>query len=385
MEKINIGMIGAGFMCKAHSIAYSVMPMFFWPPPALPHRRTVVDVTDDLARVAAKKYGFDTHSTNWKTLIEDTEINIIDIVTPNDMHAEIAIAAAKAGKHIICEKPLARNAEEAKTMLDAVTESGVKHMVAFNYRRTPAVVLAKKYLTEGSIGKVLNFRGNYLLDFTADPDTSFSWRFEKKIAGSGAVGDLGTHVIDMARYLVGEISEVSAITKTWIKERPLQTESVEKFGAVKGSGNKKIVDVDDEFCSLVRFEGGAIGSIEASRNAWGKNNFLSFEIHGEKGSLFFNYERLNELQVCFSDDPDDRRGWRTIVTGPVHPYGEALWPIPGIGIGYAETKIIELYDFFKSIINDTKFSPDFYDGYRTALISDAIIKSSEKNTWIKID
>lgn len=385
MRKLNVAMIGGGFMGKAHSMAYAGMPMFFWPAPAIPHRKTVVDVTEELAKTAADRYGFESYATDWRRVIEDPEIDFIDIVTPNDSHAEIAIAAAKAGKHIICEKPLARNAEEAKRMLDAVNESKVKHMVAFNYRRTPAVALAKKYIEEGAIGKILNFRGTYLQDWSADPNSPLSWRFRKNIAGSGALGDIGTHVIDFARYLVGEISEVMGVSSTFIKERPVQSGSLDKLGTVKAFGDvkKEAVDVDDEISTLLRFENGAVGSIEATRNAWGRNNFLTFEIHGETGSICFNYERRDELQVCFSNDPDDRRGFRTIYTGPAHPYGEALWPIPALGIGYTETKIIEAYDFISSIVNDTEVSPNFNDGYRIAVISDSIIESANAGKWVK--
>ncbi|MFX0561099.1 Gfo/Idh/MocA family protein [Tepidibacillus infernus] len=386
MKKLNVGMIGGGFMGKAHALAYAGMPMFFWPAPAIPHRHTIVDVTEELAKDAAAKLGFDHYSTDWRKVVNDPNIDIIDIVTPNNTHAEIAIAAAKAGKHVICEKPLALGAEEAKAMLDAVTAAGVKHMVAFNYRRTPAVALAKKFIEEGKIGKILNFRGTYLQDWSADPNSPLSWRFQKKVAGSGALGDIGTHVVDFARYLVGEITDVNAVKKTWIPERPVQSGGVDKLGTVKSGADvpKAAVDVDDEFITLVKFVNGAIGSIEATRNAWGRNNYLTFEIHGDKGSLVFNYERRDELQVCFADDPGDAKGFRTIYTGPPHPYGEGLWPIPALGIGYGETKIIEIYDFFKSIVEDTEVSPNFNDGYRIEVIADAILESAEKGVWVNL-
>jgi len=386
MRKINIGLIGAGFMGKAHSLSMAAMPMFFWPAPAIPVRKVVCDLTLEAAEQASIRLGFERFTDNWLDVINDPEIDVIDIVTPNNSHAEIAIAAAKAGKHVICEKPLANTAEESKRMLEAVEAAGVKHMVAFNYRRTPAVALAKKYIEEGSIGDILNFRGTYLQDWSADPNSPLSWRFQKSLSGSGAVGDIGTHVIDFARYLVGEISEVMAETKTWIKERPVQAFGVDKLGTVKLDENveKRPVDVDDEFISLLRFENGAIGSIEATRNGWGRNNFLTFEIHGTKGSLYFNYENRDELQVCFANDPADRRGYRTVYTGPATPYGEALWPIPALGIGYGETKIIEMHDFIQSIVEDREISPSFIDGYRIAQISEAILKSSESHQWIKI-
>jgi Predicted dehydrogenases and related proteins len=346
----------------------------------------VADVTEEAAAEAAKRLGFELYTADWREVVEHPDIDVIDIVTPNNSHAEIAIAAAKAGKHIICEKPLARDAAEAKAMLDAVEAAGVKHMVAFNYRRTPAVALAKKYIEEGAIGEILNFRGTYLQDWSADPNSPLSWRFQKAVAGSGALGDIGTHVIDYARYLVGEIDEVMAETKTWIRERPVQTSGVDKLGTVKGSANaeKKPVDVDDEFISLLRFSNGAVGSIEATRNGWGRNNFLTFEIHGTLGSLYFNYENRDELQVFFANDPADRRGFRTIYTGPAHPYGDGLWPIPALGIGYGETKIIETYEFFKAIAEDSEVSPNFRDGYRIAQISDAILESAAKQQWVKV-
>lgn len=387
MRKINIGMIGAGFMGKAHSLSMAAMPMFFWPAPAIPVRKVVCDLTMEAAEQAALRLGFEKYTDNWRDVVNDPEIDVIDIVTPNNSHAEIAIAAAKAGKHVICEKPLASTLEESKQMLDAVTAAGVKHMVAFNYRRTPAVALAKKYIEEGAIGQILNFRGTYLQDWSADPNSPLSWRFQKSLSGSGALGDIGTHVIDFARYLVGEIAEVMAETKTWITERPVQAFGVDKLGTVKldEQAEKRPVYVDDEFMSLLRFENGAIGSIEATRNGWGRNNFLTFEIHGTKGSLYFNYENRDELQVCFADDPADRRGYRTVYTGPATPYGEALWPIPALGIGYGETKIIEMHDFIQSIVEDREISPSFNDGYRIAQISEAILRSAEQQKWTKVD
>ena len=307
-KTLNIAMIGGGFMGKAHALAYAAMPMFFWPAPAIPHRKVVVDVTADLAETARQRYGFDEASHDWRSVIARQDIDAIDIVTPNDSHAEIAVAAAQAGKHIICEKPLARTGDEAKTMLDAVERAGVIHMVAFNYRRTPAVALAKKYIEEGRIGNILSFRGTYLQDWSADPNGPLSWRFQKKVAGSGAVGDIGTHVIDLARYLVGEITAVNSIVKTYVASRPLQSGGFDQLAASdkSGKGPRGPVDVDDEMLTLVKFAGGATGSIEATRNAYGRNNFITFEIHGDKGSIAFNYERLDELEVMFADDPATR-------------------------------------------------------------------------------
>ena len=386
MKKLNVGLIGAGFMGKAHSLAYVAMPMFFWPAPAVPVRKSIVDVNDSFAADAAQRFGFEKSSSDWRSVVEDPEIDIIDIATPNHLHAEIAIAAAAAGKHIISEKPLARSGEEAKTMYDAVKNAGIVHMVAFNYRRTPAVALAKKYIEEGAIGDILNFRGTYLQDWSANPDGPLSWRFQKSIAGSGSLGDIGTHVVDMARYLCGEITQVNTQLKTWVKTRPLQAGGVDKLGASTkdSTAPRGEVDVDDEVLSLLEFQNGAIGSLEATRNAHGRNNFLTFEIHGTLGSVYFNYERRDELQVAFAADQSDRKGFRTVYTGPAHPYGEGLWPIPALGIGYGETKIIETYDFIKAIMEGGEVSPNFKDGYQINLIADAMAASSQSRAWTPV-
>eukprot|EP00873_Tetraselmis_striata_P031716 jgi/Tetstr1/451980/TSEL_039016.t1 len=379
-------MIGGGFMGKAHAMAYAAMPMFFWPAPAIPVRKVVVDVNQDMAETARDRFGFEDASADWRAVIARPDIDIIDICTPNDSHAEIAIAAAKAGKHIICEKPLARTGAESKSMLDAVQASDSIHMVAFNYRRTPAVALAKKLIEDGRIGDILNFRGTYLQDWSADPDSPLSWRFQKSVAGSGTVGDIGTHVIDFARYLVGEIASVNALVKTHIATRPKQSGGVDKLGVGGGDRNAERgpVDVDDEMLTMLKFANGAIGSIEATRNAYGRNNFLTFEIHGTKGSLAFNYERRDELQVMFADDVGDARGFRTVYTGPAHPYGSGLWPIPALGIGYGETKIVECFDLCTAIVTGKQPSPNFEDGYRIALIADAILTSGESSQWVDI-
>ncbi|MGV4796844.1 Gfo/Idh/MocA family protein [Rhizobium sp. F40D2] len=387
MTKImNVAMIGGGFMGKAHAMAYASMPMFFWPAPAIPRRKVVVDVTDGLADEARQRFGFEEASSDWRSVVNRADIDVVDICTPNNVHAEIAIEASKAGKHIICEKPLARTVEEARAMAEAVKKAGVINMVAFNYRRTPAVALARKYIEEGRIGRILNFRGTYLQDWSADPNSPLSWRFQKKIAGSGTVGDIGTHVVDLAHYLVGPIAEVIALTSTYNKTRPLQQGGVDKLGAAEKAADAERgeVDVDDEVVSMLKFVNGAIGSLEATRNAYGRNNFITLEIHGTKGSIHFNYERRDELQVMFADDPADARGFRTVYTGPAHPYGGGLWPIPGLGIGYSETKIVECYDFFSAIAKGRQPSPNFDDGLLTELVADAFLRSGESGTWEKV-
>ena len=386
IKKINVGLIGAGFMAKAHSIAYAGMPMFFWPAPAIPVKKMIVDINEAAARDAKEKLAFESYSTDWHDIIDNPDIQVVDICTPNNAHAEIAIAAANAGKHIICEKPLALTPEQAKEMYLAAEKNHVTTMVAFNYRKTPAIQLAKKYIDEGAIGDILDFRGTYLQDWSADPDSPLSWRFQKDICGSGALGDIGTHVVDIIRFLVGDFKKVNARTATYIKERPIQTGLADSLGNSRAGCDapKGTVDVDDQCMFMIECENGAFGSIEATRNAWGRNNYITFEIHGTKGSICFNYERRDELQVCFASDQDDRRGFRTVYTGPAHPYGEGLWPIPALGIGYTETKIIECYDFFRALKDNTRALPDFRDGYAVELISEAVLESAKTNSWVDV-
>jgi predicted dehydrogenase len=386
VKTVNVGVIGAGFMGKAHSLAYAAMPMFFWPAPAIPRRRLIAEVTDELAKEAAARFGYDDSTGDWRRVIEDPEIDLVDVAVPNDRHPEIAIAAAEAGKHVLCEKPLARTADEARAMRDAVERAGVVNMVAFNYRRTPAVALARRLIEEGALGTIRNFRGTYLQDWSNDPDLPLSWRFQRSVAGSGALGDIATHVLDFARYLVGEIDAVNAMMERYIPDRPIPEGGADQLaGASKlGDAPRGEVDVDDEVSTLLRFSDGAVGSIEATRAAHGRKNYLTFEIHGDRGSVAFDYERRDELQFFSTDDPPDRQGFRTILTGPAHPYGEALWPIPGLGIGYGETKIIECHDLIEAIVEGTPVSPSFEDGYRIALISDAIAASAEQGGWVSV-
>lgn len=384
-RRVNVGLIGAGFMGKAHSMAYATMPMFFWPPPAVPHRRILAELDPVVAREAATRFGFDESTADWRALVESDDIDLIDIAVPNDAHAEIAIAAAQAGKHVFCEKPLARTADEARAMYEAVMGTGVVNMVAFNYRRTPAVVLAKELITQGAIGQVRNFRVTYLQDWSNDPDLPLSWRFQRDVAGSGALGDIATHGLDLARYLIGEVAAVSSLLRTYIPERPV-SEGPDQLAAARKltSAARGAVDVDDEVLTLLRFETGAVGSLEATRHAHGRKNFLTFEAHGDTGSLRFDYERRDELEVYLASDPEDQRGFRTILTGPAHPYGQALWPIPGLGIGYGETKIIECYELMRAIADGAEASPSFRDGYQIARICEAITASAESGDWVEI-
>jgi len=370
IPEIGVGMLGYAFMGKAHSHAYIDLPIFFYPPPAKPVLVAICGRNEELVREAAKRYGYKRYYTEWEKLVKDPEVELFDNGGPNYMHAEPCIAAAEAGKHILCEKPLATNAKEAKRMLDAVRRAGVKHMVGYNYRFVPAVLLAKKLIDEGRVGRIYHFRARYLQEWIMDPNFPLIWKLRKDQAGSGPIGDLGSHIIDLARFLVGEIKSVSAMMTTFIKERPLPEDPTKKGE----------VTVEDAFVACIEFENGAIGTLEATRFAGGRKNYNNFEIDGEKGSIEFNLERLNELRVYGIDETNkDILGWREVlVTETHHPYIKYYWPHGHI-IGWEHTFLNEIYHFLDCIVNDKEVGPigaTFEDGYRCNAVMDAIIESA---------
>jgi predicted dehydrogenase len=377
IPEIGIGMLGYAFMGKAHSNAYKTIPYMMYPPPAIPRLVAICGRSEADVSEAARRYGYERYTTDWHSLLEDEDIQVFDNGGPNDTHAEPCIAAAKAGKHILCEKPLARTAAEAKPMLDAVNQAGVKHMVAFNYRFVPAIRLARNLLDEGRLGKIYHFRAVYLQEWILPQyNTPMSWRLDKSVAGSGALGDLGAHIIDLGRFLVGEFKSVSALTNTFIKERP------------DSNGLPAKVTVDDAFAAAVEFENGAIGTLEATRFAAGHKNYNYFEINGENGSIRFNMERLNELEVYWMEDNlRETRGFHQIsVTEGYHPWWNNWWP-QGHIIGWEHTFIHEINYLLGCIINDKNIAPygaTFEDGYRAAVICDAIEASARQRRMVEI-
>jgi len=377
IKEIGVGMLGYAFMGKAHSQAYIDLPVFFYPPPARPRRVAIFGRSKDKVEEAAKRYGYETCYTDWRDLIKDDRVQLVDNGLPNNLHRDPCIAAIKAGKHVLCEKPMAMNYVEAKEMYEAARKSKVKHMVAFNYRFVPAIILAKKLIDEGYIGKILQYRAAYLQEWIMDPKFPLVWRLRKDVAASGALGDLGAHIADLARFLVGEIEGVCALTKTFIEERPLP-EDPKKKGKV---------DVDDAFIALLRFKDGPIGSMEATRFAAGRKNYERVEIHGSEGSIYFDLERLNELQVYSRKDRSDRMGFKTIlVTESVHPYIEHWWPHGHI-IGWEHTFIHEIHHLLDCIANDKDVAPQgatFYDGLKNNEILEAVTSSSENGKWITL-
>ena len=357
IPRIGVGMLGYAFMGKAHSNAYKTLAYMTWPPPLVPELVAIAGRTQEAVAQAADRYGFADHVTDWNAIVADDRIGLFDNVGPNDLHAAPTIAAAEAGKHVICEKPLGRDADESYETWQRVQAAGVKHMCAFNYRFVPAVRLAREMIEAGELGEILHFRGAYLQEWGAT-DAAL-WRFDRAAAGSGALGDLGAHVIDLARYLVGEIATVAARTQTFQPGR----------------------EVDDAVESVVSFEGGAIGTIEASRFATGRKNAFTWEINGSKGSLRFDLERLNELEVHLAGSTPGPRaqGFRTVLVSEAdHPFWEHWWP-QGHIIGWEHTFVHELHHLLAAIRDDTPVGPHgatLEDGYRAAEVCDAMLRSS---------
>ena len=390
MKTKNIGVVGAGFMGKAHCVALSNMPKLFTDAPYVPVFKTVCDIVPEIAEDFKERFSFEKACTDYMDIINDPEIDIVCVCTPNDSHAEISIAALKAGKHVICEKPIATKTEDAKAMAEAAEEAakkGIVSMCGYQYRRVPAIDEAKKIIESGRLGEITNVRAQYLQSWSADPRSPLSWRFVKETAGAGTLGDIFTHALDIAQYLAGNVTDVVSMVKTYIKERPVQEGGVDLLGTVKlgDDAKKQVVDVDDEVSVLCKFDSGAIGSVEATRMAWGRNNYLTVEVHGTKGSLTWNYERLNELEVCYGmEDNDGERGFRKIYTGPANPHGDVTWNIPGMNIGYGELKAIEAYEFAKAVEGGYQPTTSFTVGYQLDRVGEAVLESNDKKAWVEV-
>ncbi len=381
-SEIGVGLVGYKFMGRAHSNAYRQVARFFDVDPA--PRMTAICGRDEAGvREAAASLGWQSYETDYRSLIARDDVGLVDVVTPGNTHREIVLAALEAGKHVLCEKPLANTLAEAGEMVAAAREAGTVNMVCFNYRRAPAVQLAKKLVEEGRLGEIRHWRATYLQDFIMDPSFPLIWRLRKEVSGSGALGDIGAHIIDLAQFLLGPISEVVGMTETFIKERPLEEASA--GGGLSASGGTQTgeVTVDDAAAFLARFESGTIGTFEATRFAAGRRNQNSFEINGSKGSVAFDLERMNELEVFFTDDDADVQGFRTVnVTEPDHPYAGAWWP-PGHILGYEHTFVHTMKDLMDGIKDGVSPAPTFEDGYRCQAVLDAVEKSAENREWIK--
>ena len=364
---VGVALLGTGFMGKAHSNAFRQVSRFF-PGKLEPRMRVICGTNEAKARAAAEQYGWEEADNEWRRVIGRKDIDIVDICTPNHLHAEQVVAAAAAGKHIICEKPLAASLAEARMAADAVDRAGVKHMLMFNYRRVPAVARARQMIEFGRLGRIYHYRGVYLQDGLVDPLRPLSWRMQKQFAGSGALGDIGSHAVDLALWLNGEIESVSGMLTTFIKERP-------------SGGATAEVTVDDDAHFLARFRNGSTGVFSASRFCTGRRNANTFDIYGSGGSLRFDLERLNELEWYDRTEPAVDRGFRTIpILERDHPYVAAWWPA-GHALGWEHTFTNAIHDFLTCLEQDLMPEPDFHDGVKVQAILDAVEASSQSGTW----
>jgi predicted dehydrogenase len=381
-NSIGVGLVGYKFMGKAHSNAYRQVAAFFPDVTLRPDMKAICGRDEAAVKAAAQQFGWQGYETDWRKLVARDDIGLVDISTPGDSHAPIAIAAAEAGKHIFCEKPLANTLDEARQMLEAVKKNNVVGMVNFNYRRVPAVQLARNLITSGRLGKIYHWRAIYLQDWIMDPNFPLVWRLQKDVAGAGTLGDLGAHIIDLARMLVGEITEVSGLTETFIKQRPVLAASDAGLGATAGAEMGEVT-VDDAALFLTRFDNGAVGTFEVTRFAKGRANANSFEINGSKGSLRFNLERLNELDVLIEDEQADIAGFRNVLVtnGAEHPYMSAWWPAGHI-IGWEHTFTHGVLDLLNGIAAGTSPDPTFEDGVRCQAVLDAVEKSASSKRWV---
>jgi len=373
MKNLNIGLVGYGFMGRTHSNAYRQAPNFF----KLGHKPVLKAVCGrDGAKVKAfaENWGYESTETDWKKLIERSDIDAIDITTPNNLHAEIAIAAANAGKMVLCEKPLAMNAPEARKIVEAVEKAKVPNMVWYNYRRVPAITLAKQLIDEGKLGKIFHYRAKFLQDWTISADVPQggpgTWRLDASVAGSGVTGDLLAHCIDTALWLNGGIDKVTAMTETFVKERKhAETGKVQKVG------------IDDASAFLARFDNGSLATFESTRYARGHKALYTLEINGENASIFWDLHDLHRLQWFDHRDPGIVRGWRSIhVTDGDHPYMGNWW-VPGLQIGYEESFVHGVADFIKGLDEGKPVAPSFKDGLATDLVTDAVLKSAKTGVW----
>ncbi|MDG4805618.1 Gfo/Idh/MocA family oxidoreductase [Micromonospora sp. WMMD1120] len=389
-KELRIGMVGYAFMGAAHSQAWRTVNRVFDVPA---RARMALICGRDTAKVAeaADTLGWDAYTTDWRDLINRDDIDVVDICTPGDSHAEIALAALAAGKHVLCEKPLANTVEEARAMTaaaDAARAAGVRSMCGFNYRRVPAVTMMRQLVADGRLGVIRHVRATYLQDWIVDPQFPLVWRLQKDRAGSGALGDIGAHIIDLTQYVTGQrISGVSAITETFVKERPLPAESSGLAATVDGgSAPTGPVTVDDAAVFVARLDGGALATYEASRFATGRKNGLRVEINGSLGSVVFDLERLNELEFYDATRPAAEQGFsRILVTEGEHPYMSAWWP-PGHIIGYEHSFTHEMRDFIEAVATGVDPTPSFADALQVQLVLDAVARSAELgSSWAEVE
>lgn len=370
-EQIGVGMIGYKFMGKAHTNAYRQVGPFF-DQRLKPRLKVICGREQAKVDKMAARWGWESAVTDWRRVIDDPEVKIVDICSPNNTHREIALAAFEAGKIVACEKPLAMDGKEAKEMANAAHKSGKINTVWFNYRRVPAVAFARQLIEEGRIGRVYHFRALYLQDWTLDPSVPLVWRMDKDVAGSGVTGDLLSHIVDLSNYLAGDITSVAAACRTFVGERE------------RPEGGKSKVELEDAAIFVAKYTNGALGHFEATRFANGRKNGNTFEINGEYGSLYFDLEDLSRLWYFDSREPKHVQGWRKMpIWDEMHPYMNKWW-VPGCAIGYEHTFANQVSDLMDAVADNKPMKPDFDDGLKCQLVLDAVLEACESDRWVDV-
>ena len=372
VRTLGIGIIGDGLMAKEHSMAWRSVRAVYGDLPFEPRLVTLVHPDSDRAADAAARYGFARSSTAWQDVVDDPEIQIVNIVTPNAFHKEVAIAAVRAGKHVWCEKPLALSADDAREMTEAAETAGVSTLVGFTYLQNPGLALAKKLIDDGELGELVSFTSFFSADTMIDPAVPFSWRTDRARAGGGALGDLGSHLVSIARYLVGPVARVSGLTRIVVPER------------ADGEGVIRTVDNDDLAISMLEFDNGVIGTMQASRVATGRAFEVSFTLTGTKGVIRFSQQDSHKLEVSLDSDGLDTHGFRTIELGPGHGDFGDLWPMSGINLGLHELKIFEVRRFIEAIATGERLLPDFREGWEIERTIEAVERSAASRTWTDV-
>jgi len=384
VKDIRIGLIGTGGMGKAHATAFKNVPLVFGNEPGRPILEIVADIDAKALETWAGEFGFPRWTINWREIVEDTRVDVVDITTPNALHAEMVIAAAQGGKHIYCEKPLATTSMDAARIVAAVENSGVISIVGFNYLKNPAQAFAKQLIESGELGEITLFRGIFDQDFLANPDVPFSWRLDRAQAGTGALGDLGSHTIAFAQFLVGEIVEVCGLNATRIRERAIPAGGSGYAASALTGAEMRAVENEDITEFLIHFENGAIGTVGTSRIGMGRKLGLGYEIQGTKGSLYYSQERMNEIQLYRDSDPNREKGYKTVYIGPEHPGYKAFFGLAGIGLGYNDQKIIEAHDLIIAVALNQPAQPDVRFAYQVNKVIDAVDLSCQEHRWVRV-
>ncbi|WP_050182465.1 Gfo/Idh/MocA family protein [Domibacillus robiginosus] len=372
--ELRIGLVGAGWMGKAHTNAFVNALMTFGPEAGKPVFEVVSDVSEEAAKNAAEQLGFARWTTDWKEVVQDENVDIVDVATPNAFHYEVAKAALENGKHVYCEKPLTLSAEQSEELAELAKQKGVVNYVGYNNVMNPANAYIKDLVDSGKLGQIISFSGTYAQDSLLDPSLPITWRHINKFSGSGSLGDLGSHLLSISQFVLGNIESVNALSKTVIKQRPVSPGSTELAN----------VENDDVITILANYENGAVGTISSSRVAAGRKNYLAFEIQGTEGTVHYSLERMNEVNVYFTSDDSADRGFRTVFLGPDHKGYSAFYPAAGIAIGYNDMKVLEAHELLSAVSKGTSYTCDFEFGAQIDQTVDAILESAAKQQWVNV-